>query len=92
MNWAGYALRSAFFEALVATFGKIGVRDVESKLAVAIRTVGIVFFVWGIVLTQPNAGAVARISRHWMGIRAGRGSSSKYQTGPRRTKDRVCQG
>ena len=35
---------SAFFGALVAILGKIGVRDVDSNLAVAIRTVIIVFF------------------------------------------------
>jgi len=64
MNWAGYAVLSAFFGALVAIFGKIGVRDVDSNLAVAIRTVVIVFFAWGIVLLQGNAADVFRISRH----------------------------
>ena len=54
MTWAIYALLSAFFGALVAILGKIGVRDVDSNLAVAIRTVIIVFFAWGIVLVQGN--------------------------------------
>ena len=63
MNWAGYACLSAFFGALVAIFGKIGVRDVDSNLAVAIRTVIIVFFSWGIVLVQGNAGEIFTISR-----------------------------
>jgi len=47
MSWAGYAVLSAFFGALVAIFGKIGVRGVDSNLAVALRTVVIVFFAWG---------------------------------------------
>ena len=64
MNWAGYAILSAFFGALVAIFGKIGVRDVDSNLAVAIRTVIIVFFAWGIVLVQGNARDLMRISRY----------------------------
>jgi transporter family protein len=64
MNWAGYAILSAVFGALVAIFGKIGVRDVDSNLAVALRTVIIVFFAWGIVLVQGNARDVTRISRH----------------------------
>jgi len=64
MNWAGYAILSAVFGALVAIFGKIGVRDVDSNLAVAIRTVIIVFFAWGIVFAQGNARDVTRISRH----------------------------
>ena len=66
MNWAGYAVLSASFGALVAIFGKIGVRDVDSNLAVAIRTVIIVFFAWGIVLVQGNAADLFRISRHSM--------------------------
>jgi len=65
-NWAVYAVLSAFFGALVAILGKIGVRDVDSNLAVAIRTVIIVFFAWGIVLAQGNARDVWRIPRHSM--------------------------
>jgi transporter family protein len=64
MSWAGYAVLSAFFGALVAIFGKIGVRDVESNLAVAFRTAIIVFFSWGIVLVQGNARDLFRINRH----------------------------
>ena len=64
MNWAWYAVLSAFFGALVAIFGKIGVRDVESNLAVAFRTVIIVFFAWGIVFVQGNARDLLRVSRH----------------------------
>jgi bacterial/archaeal transporter family protein len=65
-SWAVYAVLSAFFGALVAILGKIGVRDVDSNLAVAIRTVIIVFFAWGIVLAQGNARDTLRISRHSM--------------------------
>jgi len=64
MTWAIYTLLSALFGALVAILGKIGVRDVDSNLAVAIRTVIIVFFAWGIVLVQGNGRDVWRISRH----------------------------
>src|SRR5579872_5097660 len=66
MIWAGYAMLSAFFGALVAILGKIGVRDVDSNLAVAIRTVIIVFFAWGIVLAQGNARDAWRIPRYSM--------------------------
>ncbi len=64
MTWVGYAILSAVFGALVAIFGKIGVRDVDSNLAVALRTVVIVFFAWGIVLLQGTARDLMRISRH----------------------------
>ena len=64
MSWAVYALLSAFFAALVAIFGKIGIKDVDSNLAVAIRTVIIVFFAWGVVLLQGNAADMFKISKH----------------------------
>jgi transporter family protein len=64
MTWVTYAILSAFFGALVAIFGQIGVRDVDSNLAVALRTVIIVFFAWGIVAMQGNARDLTRISRH----------------------------
>jgi len=49
---------------MVAILGKIGVRDVDCNLAVAIRTVIIVFFAWGIVMVQGNSRDVWRSSRH----------------------------
>ena len=64
MTWTIYALLSAFFGAMVAILGKIGVKGVDSNLAVAIRTLVIVFFAWGIVLVQGNARDALRISRH----------------------------
>jgi transporter family protein len=64
MSWAIYALLSAFFASLVAIFGKIGVKNVDSNLAVAIRTVIIVFFAWGVVMLQGNASDLFKISRH----------------------------
>lgn len=64
MTWALYAVLSAFFASLVAIFGKIGIKGVDSNLAVAIRTVIIVFFAWAIVLVQGNAHEVMKISRY----------------------------
>jgi transporter family protein len=63
MSWAIYALLSAFFASLVAIFGKIGIKGVDSNLAVALRTVIIVFFAWGVVLVQGNAGEMFKISK-----------------------------
>lgn len=64
MNWVIYAILSAFFASLVAIFGKIGIKGVDSNLAVAIRTAIIVVFAWAIVLVQRNAGDIFKISRH----------------------------
>ena len=64
MTWVTYAILSAFFAALVAIFGKIGIKNVDSNLAVAIRTLIIVFFAWGIVLLQGTAGELFKISKY----------------------------
>lgn len=63
MNWAIYAVLSAVFASLVAIFGKIGIKGVDSNLAVALRTIVIVFFAWGIVLWQGNAAEMFKISK-----------------------------
>lgn len=39
MHWSIYALLSALFAALVAIFGKIGLKDIDSTLATAVRSV-----------------------------------------------------
>ncbi|MBM3206599.1 MAG: EamA family transporter [Candidatus Staskawiczbacteria bacterium] len=62
MNWITYAILSALFAALVAIFGKIGIQGVDSNLAVAIRTIIIVLFAWGIVLIQGNISDIFKIS------------------------------
>ena len=64
MNWAIYAVLSAFFASLVAIFGKIGIKGVDSNLAVALRTVVIVVFAWGIVLIQGNWADMFKISKY----------------------------
>ena len=64
MTWVIYAFLSAFFAALVAIFGKIGIKGVDSNLAVAIRTIIITLFAWGIVWLQGNAAQVSKISKY----------------------------
>lgn len=64
MSWVIYAILSAFFASLVAIFGKIGIKGIDSNLAVAIRTVVIVFFAWAIVLIQGNFKDLTKISNY----------------------------
>lgn len=64
MTWVIYAILSAFFASLVAIFGKIGIKGVDSNLAVAIRTVIIVGFAWVIVFIQGNASDLFKISKY----------------------------
>lgn len=47
--WLPFALSSALFAALTATFGKIGVADINSNLATFIRTVVILIMIAAIV-------------------------------------------
>ena len=62
--WKYYALLSALFAALTAVFAKIGVKDINSDLATAIRTSVILFITWGIVLVGNHTTEVKGISGH----------------------------
>ena len=65
--WKYYALLSAFFAALTAIFAKIGVKDINSDLATAIRTAVILLITWGIVLFGTHVGEVRSLPRHdWL--------------------------
>ena len=69
MSWAIYAVLSAFFASLVAIFGKIGIKGISSNLAVAVRTVIILIFAWGIVFIEGTTHQLSSWSRHtWIFI------------------------
>lgn len=44
MNWTIYAILSAIFASLVAIFGKIGLKNIDSTLATTIRSVVMALF------------------------------------------------
>jgi len=63
--WWIYAILSAFFAALVAIFGKIGIKGVDTDLATGIRTVVILLLAWAIVFakgTNHNIGSLTKIN------------------------------
>lgn len=62
--WKIYALLSALFAALTAIFAKIGVKDIDSNLATAIRTTVILFLTWGIVAFSGHFSEVRTISKY----------------------------
>ena len=64
MTWFVYALLSAVFAAAVAILGKIGVANVNSNLATAIRTVVILLFAWGIVFAQGTFKEIGTIPKN----------------------------
>lgn len=51
-SWQGWALASAFFAGLTAILAKLGVREMDSNLATAVRTVVILVMAGGIVAWQ----------------------------------------
>jgi transporter family protein len=66
-NWLIYALLSAIFAALTAVFAKAGLKDVNSDLATAIRTVVILLITWGIVWWRGSGGGWRNLTRYnWL--------------------------
>lgn len=65
--WKVYALLSALFAALTAIFAKMGVKDVNSDLATAIRTSVILILTWGIVLFGQHVSEIRDVSKNtWL--------------------------
>ena len=62
--WWIYALLSALFASLTAIFAKVGVENVNSNLATAIRTVVILVIAWAIVFFRGETKELAAISKH----------------------------
>ena len=50
MSWFIWALLSAFFAGVTAILAKVGVQQIDSNLATAIRTVVVLFFAWSVAL------------------------------------------
>src|ERR1700752_4561977 len=46
VNWLSWAILSAVFAGLTAILAKVGVKDVDSNLATAVRTCVILVFAW----------------------------------------------
>lgn len=63
MSWFIFALLSAFFAALTSILAKVGIKDVNSNLATAIRTVVILLFAWGIVLFGGSWKQIGSLSK-----------------------------
>ena len=64
MSWYIAAFLSALFAALTAILAKIGIKDVDSNLATAVRTIVILVFAWAIVAAQGNLNALSHLSRN----------------------------
>lgn len=65
--WFVFALLSAVFAALTSILAKVGINEVNSNLATAIRTVVVVVMSWGMVfLTNTQDGISAISQKSWL--------------------------
>ena len=62
-GWLFYAAGSAVFAALQSILGKVGVQDMDSTLATALRTVVVLVFAWAIVLVKKEGGDWKKMTR-----------------------------
>ena len=63
MQWLIWALLSALFAGITAIFAKIGVTDVNSNLATAIRTSVILLFTWLIAALTTKSSEFGSIGK-----------------------------
>lgn len=61
--WKYYAILSAIFAALTAIFAKVGIKNIDSNLATAIRTVIILCLTWGIVFASNTLSGVKELTK-----------------------------
>ena len=65
--WLVFAVLSAVFAALTSILAKVGIADVNSTLATAIRTVVVLAMSWGMVFITGAQGGLSAISRRsWL--------------------------
>lgn len=65
--WKYYAILSAVFASLTAIFAKIGIKNVDSNLATAIRTCVILLITWGIVFASSGISGIKELTKmNWV--------------------------
>jgi transporter family protein len=66
MSWLAWALLSAVFAGLTAILAKVGIKDVDSNLATAIRTTVILVFAWSVALARRNQALATVTGKTWL--------------------------
>lgn len=67
MNWITWSLLSALFAGLTAIFAKLGVANIGSNLATAIRTSVVLVLAWAIAIATKESTALTTLSkRTWL--------------------------
>jgi len=66
MTWLFWALLSALFAGLTAILAKIGVKDIDSNLATAIRTTVILVFAWSVAFARTSLDLSVVTRKTWV--------------------------
>jgi transporter family protein len=61
--WWMYALLSALFAALTAIFAKIGIKNVDTDLATAVRTVVVLILAWAIAFFRGGTNSIMTLTK-----------------------------
>lgn len=61
--WLLFALGSAIFSALTSILAKVGIENVNSNLATAIRTFVVLIMAWGMVFITNSQGGILNIGK-----------------------------
>lgn len=65
--WVVFAILSSIFAAATSILAKIGIDDIDSNLATAIRTVVVVVMAWGMVfITNAQSGLSSISKKSWL--------------------------
>ena len=60
--WVAFACGSAFFAGITAILAKCGIRETDSTVATAIRTIVVLVFAWVMVAVAGSAGQIGSIT------------------------------
>jgi transporter family protein len=66
MSWLFWALLSALFAGLTAVLAKVGVQDIDSNLATAIRTSVVLVLTWAIALYSTRIDLATISAKTWV--------------------------
>src|SRR5437588_11328427 len=66
-NWFVWAILSEVFAGLTAVLAKVGVKDIDSNLATAIRTTVLLVFTWALFVATNSLRSIGSLTtRNWI--------------------------
>jgi transporter family protein len=66
MNWSSWAILSAIFAGATAVLAKAGVKNVDSNLAMAIRTTVVLVMSWAVAAVLNRQPIASLTSKNWL--------------------------